>query len=124
MFDTNASTAGFEPLRQLLFGAIPTLAAIFTAGQIGTPTSNSIRAFKVYNATNVPIKFSYDGINVNDIAPGTSGFTWDIATNRFDPAGKLASPRFTQFYAAYDPALSAAPTSGYVTVTIMYGRVN
>jgi hypothetical protein len=121
MFDTNSSRVGFEPLRKIAAADIPAAFTVLPDSELGTPVQHAIRAIKIYNNTNQPVEFSYNGVDAQDYAPATSGFTWDFATNRMDPAGIFQFPRFTQIYIRYE---TIAPTTGNVVVVVIYGAVN
>jgi len=103
----------YEPQRSLAFGSIG-------AGYmgVGTAVDHPIRQFLVQNLTDVPLQFSFDGINDHFAIPAGGFYLNDIMSN-----ASLSKAFFlSQGDRLYVKTMGAAPTIYGVYFTTMYGR--
>lgn len=111
-----ALRATYEPLRVIAFGAIP--AAYAPNGAFGDPLSEMGRIVTIKNGTDSDVYISLDGINDHEWLPSQSFDKTDHTSNKASrPGGFLGVPAGTQFWIRY----GAAPTSGQVTMSVVYG---
>lgn len=105
----------YETLRSIAFGSIPT--GTFVGGNIGAPMLNGIVQFKIDNTTNQLLVFSKDGIHPHFVVPAMSFFLSDISSNQISNQGMYMA-KGDSIYVQYP---GAAPTSGEVYLTVMFG---
>ena len=103
-----------EPLRSLAYTSFGGSSYV----GVGSPLQNPCHSYKWNNNTDVDLFLSWDGIYDHEFMPAKSGFVYDIASNKSEPAGTLHIAQFTRFYVR---EVSAAATTGSVYITIYYG---
>lgn len=69
--------AKFEPSRSLAFGSIN--GSTFTA--MGTPFANAARIVHLYNQTDAPLQYSFDGVNPHIVLPPAGHIQLNFTTN-------------------------------------------
>jgi hypothetical protein len=131
MSSVNAVKAAFEPLREILFGDVPaTYTPTNALSTFYLPVLHPIRILKIVNTSNVNVYMSYGQHNLNpallinqDYIPA-GACVYDFGTNMSESAGLFELPVNTSFFVKYDTTPPyGAPTSGKVTITVIYASV-
>lgn len=118
-----ALRATYEPLRVIAFDAIPAAymaipAPPITNGAFGDPLAEIARIVTIKNGTDSDVYISLDGIDDHEWLPAATFDKNDHTANKASrPGGFLGVPANTQFWIRY----GAAPTTGQVTLSIVYG---
>lgn len=102
----------FEPVRSLAFGSI---GAAYMG--VGLPLNNPIRNFFIQNLTDVPVMFSFNGVDDNFPLPANGFFVLDITTNKSQDVGLYIA----EGSRLYVKQLSGAPSKGAVYFSVIYG---
>ena len=113
MTSANSVRVQFDDLRALPFDQV-----IDTYTLVGTIFSVPVRVIKIYNSTDASITVSYNGgVSDQDAFPAQSGTIYDYGSNKANQAGTFDQPVRQGVWVKYR---SGVPTSGEVTVTVMY----
>lgn len=112
IFPQNATRIRWEPRRSLAFGVLNN-----TYQGLGAAITTPARMIKIVNTTNADIDISLDGITDMDIAPASSAFIYDFASNKSTNGGNLCLATGDRFYVK----TAGAPTSGAVYLVVIYG---
>lgn len=107
--------ARFEGYFTLPFSSISGTFAV-----IGTAAQHNWRLFRITNATDGDMIFSFDTVNSNIFVPANSFVLYDISANCDSNSNidNLVMSTGTQFYVKQ----STAPTKGAVYIEAMYAR--
>ncbi len=103
--------ASFEVIRTLIYSSITNMG--YT--NVGTPTTQPAKAFRLSNATDGDVTFSIDGANAYFFVPAGSFVLWDVQTNSA-PGKHFELPQETQFGVEY----VTEPSKKSVYVEVMY----
>jgi len=110
-----AIRAEVEEVRRLAFGSI---GAAYMG--VGTAFKHPIRIVTIKNATDVALSFSKDGIvDWIDVEAGET-LVYDLASNKTTEGG-FEFAIGTRIYVIEHPLVLAAPTTGYVSLSVIYG---
>lgn len=113
---TYALKATYEPLRVIAFGAIP--AAYSPNGAFGDPLAEIGRLVTIKNGTDGDIYLSLNGVDDHEWLPAATFDKNDFTSNKASvPGGFLGIPANTQYWIRY----GTAPTTGQVTLSVVYG---
>lgn len=110
-----AVQAKFDPMRKLAYTGITSAYAA-----VGAKLAHEARCLWINNNTDRELTFSFDGIDDHISLPSLGYFFWDITANRnrdhgyFLPVGKKL----------YVRTETINPTTGRVTLSVMYGLEN
>lgn len=85
---------------------------------VGPSLENPCHSYKWQNNTDVDLFLSWDGVNDHEFMPAHTGFVYDIASNKSEPAGTLHVSQGTRFYVRES---AAAATEGAVYITTYFG---
>lgn len=101
-----------EPIRTLAFGSI----GAGYAG-IGTIINNPVRQFIIQNFTDVNLMFSFNGVDDHFVLAAGANFINDVTSNKTHTQGYTVA----QGIRLYVKQITAAPTTGEVYFSVMYG---
>jgi len=107
------SRAAFEPVKSLAFGSI---GAAYMG--VGTAFSKPIRILILQNLTDGIVWFSFDGVNDHVPLASISYIILDLTSNKGSGGGWFID----EGTRVYVKQLGAAPTSGSVYVSALYGK--
>lgn len=110
-----AVQAKFDPMRKLAYTGITDDYAA-----IGTKFTHEVRCIWINNDTDRELTFSFDGIEDHISLPALGYFFWDITSNRNRDHGYFL-PVGGKVYVRTE---TINPTTGRVTVSVMYGLEN
>ena len=100
-----------EPLRSIAAASIsPTYMGI------GTATLNPTKIYWIQNTTDVPLTFSWDGINDHFVVVDDGFLLLDVTANKSSTGGMAAITAGTRTY------VKGSPTTGSVDLTVFYGK--
>jgi hypothetical protein len=85
---------------------------------VGTTIDNPARMLLIYNLTDQPVFFSFDGLDDHIPLPNNGYIVLDIAANKTRESGFFLAEG-ERLYAKY---INAMPTVGSVYFTVFYGR--
>jgi len=107
-----AIRAQFEEVRRILFGAISG-----TFAGIGTSFEHPVRMLIIQNLTDDIMTFSHDGFTDHfDLAAGAT-LIMDMSSNKTIPQGFFFAEGSRMYVRQYD----GAPTTGFVSMSVVYG---
>ena len=90
-----------------------------TYAKVGTPTEHPGAMVYVYNLTNEPVQFSFDGVNDTFVLDLAQYVLFDFRANRSNESGGFYLPVGTQFWVKQIGA--TAPTENGIYISIIYG---
>ena len=110
-----SSRAEYAELRRVLFGAI---SGVYVT--VGTKVGNAPVAVTLINNTDADLVLSVNGAEDHQDFPAGISIVLDLSSNTVNEKG-LYFEKGTQFYIK---SLSALPTSGYFSLSYIYGSAD
>ena len=103
----------FENLRILYAGSV----SVFVPTAVGLPFANPVRMLKITNLTDANLLISFNGVDFHDVVTERGFCLYDYGSNKADQPGFLEQALGDRLYVQ---AITAAPTTGAVYVTVIY----